>query len=207
MQKRTCFCLMMIFSWQLFAENVFLRNNATLETVAVENSLSLGYGSKVSEIRFENKNPKITKITLEGTAFIQDYSFIAECKELEILVLNDVTVENLEFLSSCKQLRILVLDSVPVKKLPNFARLENLEYIAMTNCNITDFSNILCHGEKLRFVNLCHNKLSELPHLDSKDKVMYFVAGNPVTTSKYKNYIFDEEIQKKLPDEFLCYIR
>ena len=102
----------------------------------INDVLVLGYGNKVSEIKFENDVPKVSKIILEGTAFLKDYSFISSCKNLEVLVMNDITIDNFDFLSSCKKVKILALDSVKCNQLPNISEFNKLEYFAFTNSNL-----------------------------------------------------------------------
>lgn len=98
-------------SFSLSAENVKFIVGSQSSVVETGDELYIGYGSKVSDIIFENENPNIKKIVIEGAAFIHDYSFISKCEKLEILVLNDVKLDNLDFLEPCKNLRILALDS------------------------------------------------------------------------------------------------
>lgn len=103
-------------SFSLSAENVKFIVGSQSSVVETGDELYIGYGSKVSDIIFENENPNIKKIVIEGAAFIHDYSFISKCEKLEILVLNDVKLDNLDFLEPCKNLRILALDSVSFKQ-------------------------------------------------------------------------------------------
>lgn len=207
MRKMLFFYLLFVIESALHAEKVLLKNNNSWGSIEVDKVLSVGYGSKVSEIKFESENPKITEIILEGTAFIKDYSFIAECKELEVIVINDVPIENLDFLKSCKRLNVIAFDGVNLKKFPDLSNFENLEYFAMTNCNLKEFSDVMNHGKKLSFVNLCHNRISKFPKPKLNDDALYFVLGNPATSSNFKNYIFDEDITKKLPERFVRYVR
>ena len=207
MKKGIVFYFLLAVTLSLYAEKTILNDDGSLDVVETEGTFYLGYGSKVSEVKFGSNSPKITKIILEGTAFIHDYSFIAECKNLEVLVLNTISTENLDFLSKCKKLRVIAFDGVHATKLPNLANLENLEYFAMTNCGLTSCSATLKHGKNLKFINLCHNKISELPKPSSGDNALYFVSGNIIKTSKYKNYNFDSDIRKRLAEEFWAYIR
>ena len=207
MKKGIVFYFLLAGTLSLYAEKTILNDDGSLDVVETEGTFYLGYGSKVSEVKFGSNSPKITKIILEGTAFIHDYSFIAECKNLEVLVLNTISTENLDFLSKCKKLRVIAFDGVHATKLPNLANLENLEYFAMTNCDLTSCSATLKHGKNLKFINLCHNKISELPKPSSGDNALYFVSGNIIKTSKYKNYNFDSDIRKRLAEEFWAYIR
>lgn len=207
MKKGIVFYFLLAVTLSLYAEKTILNDDGSLDVVETEGTFYLGYGSKVSEVKFGSNSPKITKIILEGTAFIHDYSFIAECKNLEVLVLNTISTENLDFLSKCKKLRVIAFDGVHATKLPNLANLENLEYFAMTNCDLTSCSATLKHGKNLKFINLCHNKISELPKTSSGDNALYFVFGNIIKTSKYKNYNFDSDIRKRLAEEFWAYIR
>ncbi|MBQ8679843.1 MAG: hypothetical protein IJ530_08760 [Treponema sp.] len=210
MKKGIIFYFLLAVTLSLYAEKTILNDDGSLDVVETEGTFYLGYGSKVSEVKFGSNSPKITKIILEGTAFIHDYSFIAECENLEVLVLNTIMTENLnlDFLSKCKKLRVIAFDGVVhATKLPNLANLENLEYFAMTNCGLTSCSATLKHGKNLKFINLCHNEISELPKPSSGDNALYFVSGNIIKTSKYKNYNFDSDIRKRLAEEFWAYIR
>ena len=207
MKKAFGIFLMFISAFLVYAESVNLRTGNVFDTVEVNEILSIGYGSKVSEIQFESRSPKITTIALEGTAFITDYSFIGECKALEVLIMNTISLKNMDFLKSCKKLKILALDSVSVAQLPDFSDLENMEYIAFSNCNLTDFHEFTHHAENLRFINLRYNKISILPKLEKNDRAMYFLSGNEIMTSSCKNFIFDQDIRQKLPEEFRQYIR
>ena len=207
MKKAFGIFLMFISAFSVYAESVNLRTGNVFDAVEVNEILSIGYGSKVSEIQFESRSPKITTIALEGTAFIEDYSFIGKCKELEVLIMNTVSLKNMDFLKSCKKLKVLALDSVSVEKLPDFRELENAEYIAFSNCNLTDIREFTHHAEKLRCIDLRYNKISMLPQLEKKDRAMYFLSGNEIMASNCKNFIFDEDIYQKLPEEFRQYVR
>ena len=112
MKKYFILCLLFFGTLSLYAEKVSLKVNNSFQTIEVNDELFLGYGNRVSEIKFENDVPNVSKIILEGTAFLKDYSFISSCKNLEVLVMNNITVDNFDFLLSCKQLKVLALDSI-----------------------------------------------------------------------------------------------
>lgn len=207
MKKIILTYLLLLSIFSLYAEKVTLKSSNSSEIVEVGEMLYLGYGSNVSEIMFMDKNPKISRIILEGTAYIKDYSFIAQCSELESIVINDVSLEDIDFLLPCKKLRIIALDSVSLKKLSDLKDFVNLEYLALTNCNLTDCSKFLSHGNNLKYINLCHNKISKFPKIKSNDKTKYFVFGNKVSNFRSENYIFDADLSQKLPEEFVRYIR
>ena len=57
---------------------MYLKDNNSSEIIETGEVLYIGYGSKVSEIMFADKNPKISRVILEGTAYIKGYSFIAQ---------------------------------------------------------------------------------------------------------------------------------
>ena len=59
----------------------------------------------------------------------------------------------------------------------------------------------------MKFINLSYNKISKLPKLNSDDNTIYFIAENLVKTADQKNYIFDYDISKNLPKEFMEFIR
>lgn len=207
MKRKLIFCFLLSVTVSLYAEKIILKIHDSFKTVDTEDSFYLGYGSKVSKVKFESSNPKITKIILEGTAFIHDYSFISKCKNLEILEMNDISMENLDFLAECKKLKIIAFDSVHLEKLPDLRNFESLEYFAMTNCNLTDCEKLLNHCENLKFVNICHNKISKLPEIKSDDRSVYLLSGNNIKKSKYKNYNFEADVFKILPKEYSEYIR
>ena len=207
MKKYFMLCLLFLGTLSLSAEKVSLKINNSYQTMEVNDVLFLGYGNKVSEIKFEGDVPKVSKIILEGTAFLKDYSFISSCKNLEVLVMNDITIDNFDFLLSCKKIKILALDSVKCNQLPNISEFNKLEYFALTNSNLESCDTLVVHGQNLRFINLSYNKISKLPKLKSDDNTIYFIAENPIKTADQKNYIFDYDISKNLPKEFMEYIR
>ena len=142
MKKIFLVYLLSILSLSLYAEKVNLIYDNSTEWVDVGDEFLMSYGSKVTEIKFESENPDIRKIVLEGNAFLKDYSFIAECKNLQVLVINDASVKDFSFLENCRSLKIIAFDSVKFEKMVDLRKLENLEYIAFTNCALSEFSNI-----------------------------------------------------------------
>lgn len=207
MKKLLLLITFFMSSFSLSAENVKFIVGSQSSVVETEDELYIGYGSKVSDVMFENESPDIKKIVIEGAAFIHDYSFISKCEKLEILVLNDVKLDNLDFLEPCKNLRILALDSVSINQFIDFRKLEELEYLGMTNCNLSNFDFVTNHGRSLRYLNLTHNKILKLPALKSKDKTIYFLSESAVLKSKDKRFIFDDDLFSLLPMEYACYLR
>lgn len=207
MKKYFILCLLFFGTLSLYAEKVSLKVNNSFQTIEVNDELFLGYGNRVSEIKFENKVSGVSKIILEGTAFLKDYSFISSCKNLEVLVMNNITVDNFDFLLSCKQLKVLALDSIKCNQLPYINEFKKLEYFALTNSDLELCDSFINHGQKLKFINLSYNKISKLPKLNSDDNSLYFVTGNLVKPVEQKNYIFCDDISKNLPKEFMEYIR
>ena len=122
--------------FSLYAENIKVIENKTISSIDISDTLHIGYGSKISEVIMDTENTTIKSIILEGTAFIQDYSFISKCKNLETLVMNDIKVTDLSFLEKCKNLKILSFDSVSFIKFPEINKMENLDYLGITNCNL-----------------------------------------------------------------------
>lgn len=194
-------------SFLAFAENVKFITGKNSEIKEVGTELYIGYGSKVSQIEFENKNPEIKSITIEGAAFLKDLSFIKNCKKLEVLVMNNMSVKDTSFLYGLPNLKVIAFDSVEIKTLPNLSKIKNLEYISLTNCGLTKYDGLTSHAKKLKFVNLAYNSISELPAPKKADKAIYFVTGNKITTSDYSNYYFGSDYVSKLPQELAKFVR
>lgn len=207
MKKLLLLITFFISLFSLSAEKIKFVVGSQSSLVESGDELYIGYGSKVSDIIFENENPNIKKIVIEGAAFIHDYSFISKCKNLEILVLNDVKLDTLDFLESCKNLRILALDSVSFNQFTDFRKLESLEYLGMTNCNLSNFNILTEHASSLRYINLTHNKIVKFPVLNSKDKAIYFISESDVLKTKDKRFVFSNNLLQRLPMEYTCYLR
>lgn len=205
--KKLILCLSILSMFSLYAENIKVIENKTISSIDISDTLHIGYGSKISKVIMDTENSMIKSIILEGTAFIQDYSFISKCKNLETLVMNDIKIDNLSFLEKCKNLKILSFDSVSFIKFPEINQMENLEYLGITNCNLKDFSILTNHKDKLKYINLNNNKILKLPRLRSNDKALYFVYGNNQISSKGKRIIATKNFMDKLPDEYKLYIR
>lgn len=141
-----------------------------IETIEITDTLHLGYGGKISSVKILNDAKNIKTIKLEGTAFITDFNFITQCENLEVLILNDVSIDNLTFLESCSNIKVISCDSVKINKYPDFSKLKNLEFLSITNSGLTDIKNFTIHGENLSYINLSYNKINTLPKLRSGDK-------------------------------------
>ncbi len=208
MTKKIIIALMLLqVSFLGFAENVKFITGKNSEIKKIGTELYVGYGSNVSQIKFENKNPGIKSITIEGAAFLEDLSFIKNCKKLEVLVMNNMSVKDTSFLYELPNLKVIAFDSVEIKTLPNLSKFKNLEYISLTNCGLTKYDGLTSHAKKLKFVNLAYNSISELPAPKKSDKVIYFVTGNKITTSDYSNYYFGSDYVSKLPQDFAKFVR
>lgn len=193
MKRKIIYGLLFITALSVFAEKVTLIFENLSETIDVGEELLIGYGSKVSEVKFENQNPKIKKMIFKGPHFLKDYSFVTNCKELEIFIMDEISIDNLNFLEGCKNLKILSLDGVFLKQLPNLRELKNLEYLGMTNCYLTNVDELTKHAEKLRCINLSFNRITKLPKVNTNNKTLYLFSS--------------EDVIEKLPKEFLQYTR
>lgn len=208
MKKSFILIIFLFFISNIYAEKVFisLKNSKDVQILEINEVLSIGYNSYASEIKFENDNPNIKQISLLGTKFISDYSFIEKCKNLEVIILNDISLDNLDFLEKLETLKVISCDNVYIKKLPSLKKIKNLEFFSFTNSNLTDCKKIMNHESKLKFVNLNFNQIWQLPKIKFNDKTIYFVEKNKITYSPYKNYIFENTYQY-LPKKYFEYLK
>jgi hypothetical protein len=102
LKKKFLYLLFWVTLWQLHGETIYIVDNNLTSSIEVFDELSIGYGSKISKVIIENENFSIKKVILEGTAFIKDFSFLSQCKNLEVLVMNDIKIDNLFFWNDAK---------------------------------------------------------------------------------------------------------
>lgn len=164
---------------------------------------TLGYGSSVSSIENLDKLTNLKEVQFTGTAFLNDFSFLSKCKNLEVIVLYDVSIADFNFLYSLPNLKILDTQSAKYSKMIDLTKLKKLEYIAMVNCGITSLKDFVSHGESLQYVNVSNNNIMSVDGIKSNDKAVYILSFNPIA----KNLFVDENIYTFLPEKFRRFIR
>lgn len=202
-----------------FAENVEIKltsakTNIVEIQVYEENTekFFIGYGSYVSKIENLEALKKLKEVHLVGTSFLTDLSFLANCTELEVIILYDLQVNDFGFLYSLPKLKVLDIQSVSFSKMFDLAKLINLEYVAMVSCGITNIMDFVTHGQALRYINLSNNRIQDLSGIQGEEKAVYILSRNPVADevslkSDTSNIYLERDVYTFLPDEYKRFVR
>lgn len=202
-----------------FAENVEIKlTSAKTNMVEIQyydentEKFFIGYGSYVSKIENLEALKNLKEVHLVGTSFLTDLSFLANCTELEVIILYDLQVNDFGFLYSLPKLKVLDIQSVSFSKMFDLAKLINLEYVAMVSCGITNIMDFASHGQALRYINLSDNRIQDLPAIRGDEKAVFIFSRNPVADeislkSDTGNIYLERDVYTFLPDEYKRFVR
>ena len=202
-----------------FAENVEIKlTSAKTNMVEIQyydentEKFFIGYGSYVSKIENLEALKNLKEVHLVGTSFLTDLSFLANCTELEVIILYDLQVNDFGFLYSLPKLKVLDIQSVSFSKMFDLAKLINLEYVAMVSCGITNIMDFASHGQALRYINLSDNRIQDLPAIRGDEKAVFILSRNPVADeislkSDTGNIYLERDVYTFLPDEYKRFVR
>ena len=202
-----------------FAENVEIKlTSAKTNMVEIQyydentEKFFIGYGSYVSKIENLEALKNLKEVHLVGTSFLTDLSFLANCTELEVIILYDLQVNDFGFLYSLPKLKVLDIQSVSFSKMFDLAKLINLEYVAMVSCGITNIMDFASHGQELRYINLSDNRIQDLPAIRGDEKAVFILSRNPVADeislkSDTGNIYLERDVYTFLPDEYKRFVR
>ena len=202
-----------------FAENVEIKlTSAKTNMVEIQyydentEKFFIGYGSYVSKIENLEALKNLKEVHLVGTSFLTDLSFLANCTELEVIILYDLQVNDFGFLYSLPKLKVLDIQSVSFSKMFDLAKLINFEYVAMVSCGITNIMDFASHGQALRYINLSDNTIPDLPAIRGDEKAVFILSRNPVADeislkSDTGNIYLERDVYTFLPDEYKRFVR
>lgn len=150
----------------------------SFENMSINNWVSQEIALNIEELNFYNIKhiPELyslykLKILLirrsEGTL---NCDFLDELRELDSLVIQNVTVSSISFLRNLKKLRVLYLGNNQLSEIECIQDLKNLETLSIWENKISDI-NVLEFLPKLKFVHLQDNKISNIDSLSSHNNL------------------------------------
>lgn len=206
---------LLILSFNLYAEKIeilfYTKDNETHNIGYDVNTeiFTIEHGSYISKISNLDKLYKLKEISFNGAKFINDFSFLKNCKNIETILFTDMILNNLDFLYYLPKLKNIIMDNVDIDCNINLKKIKSLEYISLTNCNIENIDSYIKHGKCLKYVNLAFNKIKDISKISSKDKTVYILSknliGNIETTNS--NIILEDNYINYLPNEYLHFVR
>jgi Leucine-rich repeat (LRR) protein len=199
--------------------NIKINNVNGVESIMLDSGITKlhFYKDKTVSVEGLEKLPRLRKITFMMTAFINDYSFIADNTNIEILAFQNCDFENLSFVSKLTKLKALVLNDCRIKNF-SFDLISNiqLEMLQLNNIRIGDESNrvkimpeLFNVPLSLKYIDVSFNNISIVSRefIEATKRVdIIFLTGNPVDKlnlemNKYGNIDFNFN-ETKLPAIF-----
>ena len=161
--------LIILYSLSLFtvnAENISLKIklglNKGYEILIVDSKvekLNFVKPSYIEEISGLEKLKCLRSITFDHTAFIKDFSFLANATTLEEIVISGVKIEHIDFIYSLPNIRSLTLDS----------------------CSLSNLQIDMKKNPCLTILDLSYNKILGIPEILNADciKSPLIIKNNP----------------------------
>ena len=188
MKHKALFILLLTLCIPLSAKVVQLRlelglNKGVQYMMVDENAEFLHFEkpSYVARIEGLEHLQNLKTIVFNSTAFIKDFSFLSSCRQLETLVIINVSVQDVSFVAELPCLKHLVLESCRITSASfDIEAHAALEYIELSYNSLSK----LPHGTgALRYLNVSYNKIEETAVPVTLNGVLVCAEGNPLQCS------------------------
>jgi hypothetical protein len=202
------------FSAPLFGQGkevalTLVSKNGT-ERMYVRSDIERLYFGKPSYLQSVNglKDLKnLTTIIFERTAFVNDFSFLQDAKNLRNLFLVSVHIKDWAFLEHLPYLeKLYIIACSRINTEIDFDRNIRLEYIEIRSCGLVAFPELYNLPLSLKYLNLSWNNIRVIPDWYKRQNYfLIFLYQNNVDYFQDKFIIFDEPADV-LPDKFVVNI-
>lgn len=207
--------IILTFSVQLFAsgETVTIikhtaKGDGNLPIDSSAEKFYLGYGDYVTGISGLSSLHHLKTVEIEGTAFLHDFSFLADCRQLKTLVIRECTIDDFDFLSNLAELENLVLQSVRCSSYPDIAGMKCLDYFEMSDSGVIDTCWLEDPPQTVRILNLSYNAIETIDTHKYPYVNKIILTGNPVKrTGLPAKFSTGDDVYTELPEQYRKFVR
>ncbi len=207
--------IMLAFSVQLFASDetvtVIKHTAKGDEKLLIDSSAEkyyLGYGDYVTGISDLSSLHHLKTVEIEGTAFLHDFSFLADCSQLKTLVIRECTIDDFDFLLKLAELENLVLQSVRCSSYPDIEGMKCLDYFEMSDSGVIDTCWLEDPPQTVKVLNLAYNAIQKIDihKYPSVNKII--LTGNPLERTELPaKFSTGDDVYTELPEQYRKFVR
>ena len=201
-------------------------NSINLTLKSKEGNLSKAVDANITELVLSNadsfyaysidgldKLKKLRKLELVLFPYIEDLGFLSKCSNLQILIIHSAgNIRSLPSLSWFPKIKHFVISTLPLiaddpnTYLLNLKDNPEIEFLQISECNLTLIPNISNVPSSLKYINFAGNKITSIKGKEStltalKKVPFIFLEFNPIKTADVKGYqnIYIDRLFELLP--------